>query len=309
MISPKRISFNIVIFLACIPLFAQDLYFEEKNGVLSLYESNSPLFSYQKETRSENGQYPRANYIHPLYGINGEIITEDFPEDHLHHRGIFWTWHQLFVQGKRVADPWLCEGIRWKVDSTVTKTDKNSASLKAVVYWLTGKAKDKAVIREDVLISYIRKKGFYEMDFDITLTALVNGVELGGSEDVKEYGGFSARIKTLDRITFLSENGEVVPENTPVDAGGWIHIIPDYNPGQKGQTGIVLMSDPGELPSFQGWILRKNQSMQNAAFPGRKPISIPKDKPLKFRNRLVVHSGALKKVEIEELYRNFVKSR
>ncbi|MFW6125426.1 MAG: DUF6807 family protein, partial [Pirellulales bacterium] len=33
----------------------------------------------------------RACYIHPVRGLHGEVLTDDFPEDHYHHHGIFWT--------------------------------------------------------------------------------------------------------------------------------------------------------------------------------------------------------------------------
>ncbi|RNL81915.1 hypothetical protein ED312_17955 [Sinomicrobium pectinilyticum] len=294
-----------LLFLFCICSYAQQLHFKEERDKITLYEGGSPRFSYQKGTKSKNGKFPRANYIHPLYDTRGDILTEDFPEDHLHHRGVFWTWHQLFVKGKRVSDPWLCEGIRWKVDSARTEVRKNSGILHTVVYWVTDS--EEAVIREEASISYTPKEGYYLMDFDISLTALTDGVEIGGSEDDKGYGGFSARIKSSDGITFFSAQGEVTPENTPVKTGGWVHAIPDYDTGQKEQTGIVLFCDPENLPSFQGWILRKNQSMQNAAFPGRKPISIPREKPLKFRNRLVVHQGKLTIAKIQGIYRDFIR--
>lgn len=301
----KSTCLYFLLFLFCLCSYAQQLYFKEESDKITLYEGDSPRFSYQKETRSENGKFPRANYIHPLYGPEGDIITEDFPDDHLHHRGIFWTWHQLFVREKRVSDPWLCEGIRWKVDATRTEIRKNSGILNTVVYWVTDS--EEAVIREEASISYTQKEGYYLMDFDISLTALTDGVKIGGSEDDKGYGGFSARIKSSDGITFFSGQGEVAPENTPVKTGGWVQAIPDYDTGKKGQTGIVLFCDPENLPSFQGWILRKNKSMQNAAFPGKNPIPIPREKPLKFRNRLIVHPGNLTALEIQDIYRDFIR--
>ncbi|UGU18206.1 PmoA family protein [Sinomicrobium kalidii] len=307
MIHPKYSLFGALALLICLPGLSQQLHFKGEGDRLTLYEGELPRFSYQTETRSENGQFPRANYIHPLYGFNGNALSEDFPEDHLHHRGVFWTWHQLFIKGKRVADPWLCEGIQWKTDTVSTETDKNSATLKTVVYWLTGKEKNTAVIKENTLISYSRKDDHYIMDFDITLTALVDDVEIGGSEDEKGYGGFSARLKTSGTITFFSEKGEVIPKNNPVKAGGWVHAIPDYDPDKKQQTGIVIMCDPRKLPSFRGWILRRSQSMQNAAFPGREPIAVPKEKPLKFRNRLVVYRDTLTVAKIQGIYNDFIK--
>src|SRR5699024_3188858 len=55
-------------------------------------------------TRSEQDTFvttakyavPRSNYIHPLYGLEGEMLTRDWPEGaHPHHRGIFWAWPEV----------------------------------------------------------------------------------------------------------------------------------------------------------------------------------------------------------------------
>jgi len=92
-------------------LYSQQLEFrKDKEGVL-LLEDNMPRYFYQEKTKSLDGKYARANYVHPLYNSVGEIITEDFPEDHLHHHGIFWSWHQLYADGKYIGDPWLSEDI------------------------------------------------------------------------------------------------------------------------------------------------------------------------------------------------------
>ena len=37
----------------------------------------------------------RSDYIHPLYGLNGEVLTRDWPVDHPHHRGIYWAWPEV----------------------------------------------------------------------------------------------------------------------------------------------------------------------------------------------------------------------
>ncbi|MEX2594151.1 MAG: DUF6807 family protein [Anditalea sp.] len=105
-------------------VFSQTLQFQkDKEGIL-LLENNQPRFFYQTVTKARDGQYPRANYVHPLYGLNGEVLTEDFPEDHLHHHGIFWSWHQLYAEGKRVGDPWISEGVSWEVKKTSTEAKK-----------------------------------------------------------------------------------------------------------------------------------------------------------------------------------------
>ena len=38
---------------------------------------------------------PRSNYIHPVYGPSGELLTRDWSKDHPHHRGIYWAWPEV----------------------------------------------------------------------------------------------------------------------------------------------------------------------------------------------------------------------
>jgi hypothetical protein len=39
----------------------------------------------------------RACYLHPVWTPGGTIVTDDFPADHYHHRGIFWAWPRVKV--------------------------------------------------------------------------------------------------------------------------------------------------------------------------------------------------------------------
>ena len=294
-----------------IGVIGQQLRFIENDGTVTLFDRERPVFSYQKETKSIRGQYPRASYVHPLYSLGGEVLTEDFPADHPHHRGIFWSWHQLYVGEKRVADPWFCEGISWKVDTVLTTVEKGTARLEATVYWVStqsidGDHKPDTILQELVRITYKKPKAnYYELDFEIALVPLLEGVRIGGSEDEKGYGGFSVRVKTPEDLQFFSKNGKLTPENTPVAAGGWVDLKGSFSPNTKEKVGVVIMSQPEALQNFQGWILRKKDSMQNPAFPGREPIVL--EKPLVFKNKVVVYRGSLSQSEIEKSYSAFVR--
>src|SRR5690606_35015868 len=104
-----------------IELHAQDFTVKDTEAGIEIREGDQKVLFYQKSPKSLNGQYERANYVHPLYGLHEEILTEDFPEDHLHQRGIFWTWHQIVVNGKKIADGWTCENIAWDVQDAQAK--------------------------------------------------------------------------------------------------------------------------------------------------------------------------------------------
>ncbi len=284
--------------------FSQKLEFkEEKDGML-LLEDDQPRYFYQSLTKSKNGQYPRANYVHPLYGLQGEILTEDFPDDHLHHRGIFWSWHQLYAEGIRIGDPWLSEGICWDVQNINTEVKGDLAKLKSEIIWRENSS-EKAILKENLLITYKRiNKDVYTLTFEIQLTALVDGIAIGGSEDEKGYGGFSPRIKLPEDVIFNSTSGKVEPHNLPVQAGPWMNLTGKFDPSSSKTSGIVIMGEPDELPNYQGWILRSANSMQNMAFPGRNPVSIEKGESINFRNQILVHRN-LNIKKVEEYYQEF----
>lgn len=284
--------------------YTQDLRFQEEEDGIRLLEEGKPRFFYQTDIKSLDGQYPRANYIHPLYGLNGEVLTEDFPADHLHHHGIFWAWHQLYAEGKRVGDPWISEGVSWEVHNTSTNVNNGEAMIESEIMWMQDSEK-RPVVREKLRITYEKlEEEVFSLTFDIQLTALVEGVRLGGSEDEKGYGGFSPRFILPEDISFQSTEGMVEPQNLPVQAGPWMNLKGSFGSAADGASGIVIMGEPGELPSYQGWILRNAKSMQNMAFPGREPLSIEKGKSLSFRNQILVHKE-LNPTEIQEYYNRF----
>lgn len=300
-----RIKFAyFVVFLLQNPFesIGQQLMFEEQADGWMLLEDGQPRYFYQTATKSKDGMYPRANYIHPLYNTDGEVITEDFPADHPHHRGIFWTWHQLWVNEQRAADPWICENIVWEVKKVKTAVNPNgSASLEATIIWKGTGAIKKNLIEEKLSVTYQRvSSSAYKLAFDIELKPLMKGIRLGGSEDPKGYGGFSPRIRLGDTPGFYDEDGKVMPQELPIAAGPWINLTA----AGPNDPGTVIMGEPDELPAYQGWILRAKNSMQNLAFPGKEPILLDAKNPLRFRNQLLVHRG-IGRQEIIDQYRIF----
>ena len=62
--------------------------------------------------------------------------------------------------------------------------------------------------------------------------------------------------------------------------------------GEK-QGGLAIWSDPSNPAPSASWIIRKTASMQNAAFPGRKPFAIPFDQPLVLKYSLLVFQDGM----------------
>ncbi len=289
-----------------------NVYFDD-SGVLFKEGNNSILF-YNTINKSLNGLDSRSNFIHPLYGLNGEVLTENYPEDHLHHRGIFWAWHQLYIGDKRIGDGWDMNDIRYEVDSVwVTNIQDSNTTIASKVFWksplwLDNNNNEIPIIREYTEISVYKKTTNYRIiDVSINLMALEKDVKIGGSEDNKGYGGFSYRIKLAPNMQFTSSTGIVEPNNLPVLAGDWMDISGAIGKDNK-LIGFTIMCHPSNPKPVNRWILRKSRSMQNAVypFPGANAVLISNTKPVQLKYRMIIHNGGVKDVNIRDIYNNYI---
>ena len=262
---------------------------QDQNGVTVL-DGIRPVLTYQRSIKSKDGKWPRANYVHPLYDLDGEVLTEDFPRDHGHHRGVFWAWHQVIVDGQAIGDAWLCENFHWDVIEFESLVDKSTAVIQATTHWKSPQLQDTQgrmipIAREHAkIVVHQQDEDLRVIDFEIALTAMLDKVKIGGSDDEKGYGGFSPRFKLSDQTRFRGPDGLVEPTNLQLNAGPWIDVA-------DARGGVAMLCD-GSNPGYpQPWILRRERSMQNAAYPGREPIELSTSEPLVLRYRLVVHRG------------------
>jgi Family of unknown function (DUF6807) len=270
-------------------------------------EGRADVMFYQRKHKSLNGQYSRANYIHPLYGLNGEILTEDFPPDHPHHRGVFWAWHQVWVGDKKLGDSWAAKDFFWDVrDARILTPDPQSRALQVEVYWESplwtdSAGKKKPVVKETTIICVHHAEGdIRKVDFQISLLALEDNVRIGGSEDPKGYGGFTTRIPLPDGLAFTGTDGPVEPKNLSVEAGPWLDFSGRFR--QDGKISGLAILCHKSLPGYpQRWILRRKGSAQNPVFPGRQAVPLSRDKPLVLRYRLIIHRGDVHHVNLDKL--------
>ena len=270
----------------------QGFTFKESPQGIELSEDGNPVFFYQKEPKSGDGAFFFNNYLHPLYSVTGDTLTEEFPADHLHHRGVFWAWHQIYVGDKSLGDGWMMENFTQEVMDMSIRIVESKAILDTKVLWkspLFDKADPFLEERAKISVHPVQD-GRRIIDFEISLAPLVEGIKIGGSDDEKGYGGFSARIKLPEDLVFTSEEGSVTPENLQVQAGPWLDFSGSLG-GNSETNGVTIICLP-ETPNYPAtWILRQKNSMQNVVFPGTGLFEIPLGKPLVLKYRMVLHPG------------------
>jgi hypothetical protein len=269
-------------------------------------EGDTKVLFYQAERKAlPDGRAARSNYFHPLYDLDGNVLTEDFPKDHIHHRGIFWAWHQVRINGKTVQDQWVNRDSFWTAQDARTESDAHSASLALRLVWESplftdAQGQRRPFVEERSVTRMHRAEGaLRKIDFHQRLTALVDGVEVGRSEDAKGYGGFSYRVVMPPDIRFTGAQGVVTPIENAVSPSPWMDVSGSY--GKSGKSGLTVLTHPSTTGFPQAWILRARSSMQNAVYPGREPVAIPRDRPVILRYRIVLHRGELSPAEIARL--------
>ena len=276
---------------------AQPLTFEKTDEGIWIKEEGEKVLFYQAKTKSVDGKYARANYIHPLYNVDGFELTEDFPKDHLHHRGIFWTWHQTIIGDEYIGDAWECKNFIWDVvDVIASGKSKNAIMLHAKTNWKSERWKDekgnmKPFLEENAkIIIHTKNDNYRVIDFEISLLALEEDLKIGGSDDIKGYGGFSVRMKMPKDIKFTSKNGEVEPITNQLAAGPWMDISGTLATN-NGLGGVIMICHPDNPMYPEKWILRKKGSMQNPVYPGQTPVSVSTEIPTVMKYRLIVYTG------------------
>lgn len=301
-------SFALLLFfvLFCNGLLWGQLTMKKQSDGIKIVDGSSNVLFYQMKPLNKDGAYERCNYIHPLWGLNGKILTEDFPADHLHHRGVFWAWHQVWIGDKRIGDPWEIKDFEQEItEIEFIKDPDETVWLKSEVLWSSGKWKkngeQKPYMRENVSI-HVHKRGvkYRRIDFEIRLLALEENLRLGGSEDEKGYSGFSVRMILPDDVQFSGESGNIKPEVNAVESEGFVNISGSMGKG-NGKAGIAIIDNKNNPDYPQNLILREKNSMQNMAWPGSEPVALSTTKPLVLKYSLIVYSGKMKAKKISKL--------
>lgn len=282
--------------------------FERTSQGIELSENGHPVFFYQEEPKSLDGEYICNNYLHPLFSLKGDTLTEEFPTDHPYHRGIFWAWHQIYVNGKSTGDGWIMENVQQDVIEISTASENKSAQLKLVVLWKSPLFENsRPFLSETTTITAHRSENdIRKIDFAISLKALVPGVKIGGADNEKGYGGLCARLKLPDDLIFTSMNGKVTPQLEQVATGPWMDFSASF--GRKGETsGLTIFCHP-KTPNYPApWILRPKTSMQNIVFPGRERIEVLMDEPVVLYYRMIIHDGKSGNINMNKLQAEYAK--
>jgi len=285
------------------------LSMKKADGGILISENGKRVLLFNTTPGDTKEKYKRSSYIHPLYGMNEEILTEDFPEGHLFQRGIFWAWHQVWINGERIGDPWEIKNFRQEITEIEFKKQLDQTIvLQSDANWLSDKWREKGLevpyLKECTKITVHPQNGkIRRIDIEISLLALVKNLWLGGSQDKKGYGGFSAHLKLPEDVHFSGINGTIHPQEKVVRSDGFVNISGNFGKNKR-KSGLVIVDNPQNPGYPQSWILSNKGSMQNAVWPGRRPVEISTTQPSVLKYSLLIYTGKLTTKKIKKIVEN-----
>jgi hypothetical protein len=273
---------------------------DEDRMRLTLSEGNAPVFSYVYGMNLKEGvpeDRRRSSYIHPVHGLDSEVLSDDFPEDHYHHRGIFWTWPQVFVGGEKYS-LWDIRGIYQRFESWLCRqSGPVFARLGVQNGWYAG---DRRVVDEKLWIKAYRAGEMGRIfDFELCWEAVEEPVTLLGSPDIKGYGGFSFRFAPFEN-PLLTTSGGVQTEDSNRIPFSWADFSANFE-GRSDKSGAALFDHPENIDYPNGWCLR-HYGFIGIAWPGVEPFVLQPGNPITARYRVLIHRGDAEDSDVARAY-------
>ena len=267
---------------------------ETSPTAIELTDNGKPVYVYNFGPTLAPG-FPesmrRAAYLHPVYAPDGTLLTDDFNPNHAHHRGIFWAWPEITVNGKK-DDIWTVKGfqerfVRWGR----RETNRSVARLAVENGWYDG---DRKFVKEHVqIVAHPVEGNRRVLEFTLQFEAVSDPVTIVGTPDQKKgFGGFAFRFATPDgggANTIITTDQGVSPTDGVMSRHPWAQISGIY----KGKAAGARVEDDSANAGYprNGWLMRHELCALNVSYPGLNPIVLMPGKPLTLRYKVILFAG------------------
>ena len=228
----------------------------------------------------------RSDYIHPLFGLDGETLTKDWSKDHPHHRGIYWAWPEVDWRGRRGDLHALQHVFAWPAGKCVVTSGPVFAQLEAENVW---KWEDgESLVHESAVIRAYRATGDDRLlDLEFQFTALNDTVSIA-RRGTEHYGGLNLRLASVkdQKIIFHTDGTNAGPRVA------WAELSGRFS-GAPQPSGLVVLQHAAN-PCYPGdWVKYPELNWFQPTFPASGTrYELNKGEPLILRFRLWLHRGA-----------------
>lgn len=318
---------------------------ETKDQGATLLENEKPLWIYntkfQKNPRvpEKDPRCMAACYIHPLFGLEGEQLTDDAPRDHYHHHGVFWNWPHVQVHRENGSvenyDTWT-GNTRLKqlfVKYGPIHVTEKSAQITVENGWFlapkineytwdeNGKPSSEKLVSEELTITThpmqerdgLRSRA---IDLDFTWTIGKDAISLQGAEG-KSYGGLTIRFRpSTDKPggdSIITVPSGVAEQDLPEAPLKWADYTSVFGRDEAGkpqgkQTGAAIFVAP-DHPDYPPTWLTRYYGPLCLGWPGVKKQTFTPGEKIRLSYRIWIHDRKVSVEEIQTAYEEYCAQR
>ena len=274
---------------------------------LKISESTTPVFVYNngeitdEKVPSKDSRRTRACYVHPVWGLQGEVLTDDFPKDHYHHHGIFWAWPHVAI-GDNQYDLWMYKNIKQQFVRWICRQAGPVGAVLAVEngWFVDGK---KVMIERCWLRTFAADDSSRAIDLEFTFIPVDNPITLRGAEG-KSYGGLNMRfdVKDAKKSLITIPSGPAKADLTET-ALPWADMTyPITSPSTP--SGVAMFVSP-DHPDFPPTWMTRHYGILSIGWPGVKDKTFPAGQPIRLSYRIWIHKSAVSVADLEKAYATY----
>ena len=284
-----------------------------------------------------DGSEKGCPFFHPLATLDGAVLTDFRPRDHLWHRGLRFSWkiingvddYWAWPEGKQLWPEKEMGETEVKAVSAIANDDYSAVFELQLSYHPPDKPADlteKLMIR----VSAPDRDGSYMIDWRSVFTAGDRGAVLDrtpilGEQDGKWYGGYAGLQLRLpyDQLSgWMISNSEGIQVTQQSDTAAaerrkslqpihgmparWLNLVVDRADGMSG--GVTIFDHPKNLRHPTPWHVVAMPKELHQAPLFESPYTLPAGKDLRFWFRVLVHSGVASKSELDWRWKEFAAS-
>jgi len=274
-------------------------------GELPVLEYNMAIRPSPDETKPH---YARSGFIHPIFDPLGNVLTDDFPPDHMHQHGVMFPYTKTTFRDQAV-DFWnqaAKQGNVTHANLVGTFTGPVFGGFVAELHHVAFLGTDKST----TALTEIWKVVVYQQD-ELFLIDFTSTQKCATDDPLVlqeyHYGGWAIRgrrnwVKATAGAGFLTSEGK------KRDAGNhtrpkWVNIHGPVSNGK--QAGITVLNHPDNYRFPQPVRLHPSMPYFCWAPMVLGDYKIEPGKPLVTKYRMVVHQGKVNAAKMTELYNDF----
>lgn len=287
------------------------------DGRISARRGATTILAFQEEPAPPNDPriepyYHRGGYLHPILSPSGTLVTDDYPDDHFHHHGIWFAWVKTEYEG-RTPDFWNVQDKLGRLDFKGVESFWSGpvhGGLIARFHSIDTLAPTpKAVVddRWEVRIYAVGEGARRHWMFDLTSTQQVLGESVLKLPTYR-YGGIGIRGHrqwggTGDKTRFLTSTGESDRIKAHESRATWCHMggLVDGK-----FTGIATLSHADNFRSPEPLRVNPKNPFLNFAPSQAGDWEMVPGRPYVWRYRFIVHDGEPDQAWLESRWQDYV---